>query len=149
SASQTLTVRSTPPLASRLPSGDHATLLTSPACPFSASDCFPVPASQILAVPSADAVARSLPSGDQDTLLTGPSWPVRQSTCCPPASAQTPAGPSSGAPARRLPPGPQARLLTARAGRNQRRSLLRVRVARPDSGSQTVTLPSAEELARR
>ena len=56
---------SSPAVATRVPSGDQATALTSQVCPVSAVRAWPVVGLQMRAVPSKPAVARRVPSGDQ------------------------------------------------------------------------------------
>ena len=67
-ASQIRAVLSQDPVATLLPSGDQATLLTTRPCPSSARTSSPVVASQIRAVLSQDPVATRLPSGDYPSL---------------------------------------------------------------------------------
>src|SRR5205814_7781046 len=77
SASQSMTVRSYDPDASRLPSGENATDQTGSESPFNVLFSAPVSASQSMTVRSDDPDASRLPSGENATDRTGPEWPSR------------------------------------------------------------------------
>src|SRR5260370_15891870 len=68
--SHTRTVLSSDPDASRLPSGDHDTLQTPPACPSSRAVSRPPATSHKRTASSSDPDASPLPPSAHDTLLT-------------------------------------------------------------------------------
>src|SRR5262249_54313494 len=72
---QTLTVKSVPTEASRVPRGWNATLRTLRLWPRRAANSTPVPASNRPTVPSALAVANDRPSGLKAMPRTPPPWP--------------------------------------------------------------------------
>ena len=113
--SQIRTVRSSPPVASQVPSGAIATALTRRA------GVAPVRAGALLAggrVPDphrpvdSPAVASQVPSGAIATALTGPVWPVRVARCWPVAGSQIRTVPSSPPVASQVPSGAIATALT-------------------------------------
>src|SRR6476661_6054950 len=75
--SQSRTVPSRLPEASRVPSGENATVYTFPVCPRRVVSSCPVAASQSLIVWSCEPVARMAPSGEKATAATQPSCPSR------------------------------------------------------------------------
>ena len=74
-ASHSLTVPSSPPLATSRPSALSATRYTSLECPCRVANSFPVDASQSLTVLSKPPLATSCPSPLSATPIIGPVWP--------------------------------------------------------------------------
>ena len=79
-ASQILLVLSPLPLATSLPSGDHATDHTQSECPVREHFSEPVNMSQIFIIPSLLPEATKFPQGDHATENTSPECPVRVHT---------------------------------------------------------------------
>ena len=101
SRSQILTVRSSPAVASRLPSALKMSLLTAPTCPRSVRSFVPVDTSQRRTVPSEPADARRLPSGLSWIQLIPPLCPASVVTTDPVSIRQIVTNPSSPAVASR------------------------------------------------
>ncbi|RYP17406.1 hypothetical protein DL765_004536 [Monosporascus sp. GIB2] len=88
-ASQTLTMRSPEPDASRLPSAEKATELTQLRWPSSVDRHAPVAASQTLTVRSQEPDASRLPSAEKATEVTESLWPASVDRHAPVAASQT------------------------------------------------------------